>query len=419
MKIVRQSSPPDWICLQLGPREHYAVPRMVHAQGRLRRLLTDVWVRRPAAALLSRCPVSAARRLAGRRCGALPDRLVSAEPFGFLRAAAKKRLSGAAMYRAFAAEGARLSAWAALKASEDAGFGRGGCGVFSYDTTALELFQWAAKRGFSRVLGQMDPAAVEADLVREESRLWPGWQDTAADIPDSYQRRREEEWSAATRIVVNSEFCRSALLAQGVPEDRLAVIPLTFDMANPETEARPRGGSGPLRVLFLGQVNIRKGVPWLIEAARMLPAGTSEITIAGPVQVSESAWRGLPANTRVVGPVPRVEAERLYRSSDVFVLPTISDGFAITQLEALAHGLPLIVTPNCGDAVRHGVDGLRVPIRDPGALADAIRRFADDRSFLEQASRAAQRRARDFSLDAVSSRWMSLPEFQMDITMQP
>jgi glycosyltransferase involved in cell wall biosynthesis len=113
-----------------------------------------------------------------------------------------------------------------------------------------------------------------------------------------------------------------------------------------------------------------------------------------------------------------VEAERLYRSSDVFVLPTISDGFAITQLEALAHGLPLIVTPNCGDAVRHGIDGLRVPIRDPGALADAIRRFADDRSFLEQASRAAQRRARDFSLDAVSSRWMSLPEFRMDITMQ-
>lgn len=419
MKSVLQGSPPDWICLQLGPREHYAVPRMMQEHGRLRRLLTDVWIRRPAAALLSRCPVPAARRLAGRRCGGLPDRLVSAEPLGFLRAATKKRLSGAAMYCAFAAEGARLSAWAAMRASEDAGFVRGGSGVFSYDTTALELFQWAAERGFSRVLGQMDPAAVETDLVREESRLWPGWQDSAADIPDSYLRRRQQEWSAATRIVVNSEFCRHALLAQGVPSDRLAVIPLTFDMGKPETEERPRGGSGPLRVLFLGQVNIRKGVPWLIEAARMLPQGTAEITIAGPVQVSESVWRGLPANTRVVGPVPRVEAERLYRSSDVFVLPTISDGFAITQLEALAHGLPLIVTPNCGDVVTHGIEGLRVPIRDPAAIADAVRRFADDRSFLEQASRAALRRAGDFSLDAVSSRWMSLPELQQEFTKQP
>lgn len=419
MKSVRQNSPPDWICLQLGPREHFAVPRMMHAHGRLHRLLTDVWIRRPAAALLGRIPAGPARRLAGRRCDALPDRLVSAEPFGLFRTVAKKRLTGAAMYRAFAEEGSRLSAWAARRASRDPGFVHRGRGVFSYDTTALELFRWAAERGFSRVLGQMDPASVEAELVREESRLWPGWQDTAADIPDSYVRRREQEWSVATRIVVNSEFCRAALLAQGVPEDRIAVIPLTFDAGGIDAGVPPRAGSGPLRVLFLGQVNIRKGVPWLIEAARMLPPGTAEITIAGPVQISASAWRTLPPNTRVIGPVPRVEAERLYRNSDVFVLPTISDGFAITQLEALAHGLPLIVTPNCGDAVRHGIDGLRVPIRDPGAIADAVRRFADDRAFLEQASHAARSRAMDFSLDAVSGKWMSLPEFATDSTMQP
>jgi glycosyltransferase involved in cell wall biosynthesis len=323
------------------------------------------------------------------------------------------------MYSAFVEEGSRLSGWAASRASEESGFAKGGRGVFSYDTTALEVFQWATDRGLARVLGQMDPAAVEFDLVREEARLWPGWQDAAADIPDAYLRRREQEWDAATRIVVNSEFCRRALLAQGVPEDRLTVIPLTFEMRHPASGTPPARPGGPLRVLFLGQVNIRKGVPWLIEAARRLPVGVAQITIAGPVQVSDVAWRSLPANTKVLGPVPRVEAERLYRSSDVFVLPTISDGFAITQLEALAHGLPLIVTPNCGDAVRHGVDGLQVPIRDPQALADAFRRFADDRVFLAQASEAARQRALDFSLDAVSRRWMSLPEFQRGVPHQP
>jgi len=50
-----------------------------------------------------------------------------------------------------------------------------------------------------------------------------------------------------------------------------------------------------------------------------------------------------------------------YRSADVFVLPTLSDGFAITQIEAMSHGLPVIATPNCASVVENGVDGLWCP----------------------------------------------------------
>jgi glycosyltransferase involved in cell wall biosynthesis len=67
-------------------------------------------------------------------------------------------------------------------------------------------------------------------------------------------------------------------------------------------------------------------------------------------------------------------------------LPTISDGFAITQLEAMAHGLPVITTPNCGQVVTDGVDGFIVPVRDSQALADAIARLDGDRPLLRTMS---------------------------------
>ena len=88
----------------------------------------------------------------------------------------------------------------------------------------------------------------------------------------------------------------------------------------------------------------------------------------------------------------------LYRTADAFVLPTISDGFAITQLEAMSYGLPVITTPNCGDVVTPGEDGYIVPIRDPQKLADAIAAFISDRDLLQRMSEKARAKSRTFTL---------------------
>jgi glycosyltransferase involved in cell wall biosynthesis len=75
------------------------------------------------------------------------------------------------------------------------------------------------------------------------------------------------------------------------------------------------------------------------------------------------------------------------------VLPTLSDGFAITQLEAMAHALPLVVTPNCGRVVTDGIDGFIIPARDGQALAEALVRFDNDRTMLRHMSENALRTA--------------------------
>jgi len=111
----------------------------------------------------------------------------------------------------------------------------------------------------------------------------------------------------------------------------------------------------------------------------------------------------LPSTIRFHGRVSLREASRWYDHADVFVLPTRSDGFAITQLEAMSHGLPVITTRCCGSVVRDGVNGLVVEAGNVVELASAMRRLAHDHQFLKSLSSHAKETMDRFSLDVLGS----------------
>ena len=110
----------------------------------------------------------------------------------------------------------------------------------------------------------------------------------------------------------------------------------------------------PLRVLFLGQINLRKGVARLLEAARILRNEPVEFWMVGPVEIANASAIERSRRVKWFGPVTRKQATEYYRDADVFILPTLSDGFAITQLEAQAYGLPVIASKFCGNVVESG-----------------------------------------------------------------
>ena len=285
--------------------------------------------------------------------------------------------------------------------------------VFAYDTGALEVFEWCRKRDIRCVLDQMDPSRVEMELVREEEKRWPGWMTHSTQIPEEYFRRREREWALADRIVVNSEWSRKGLVKQGVPPEKLVVIPLAFEENAEKLKAENKNGfqisdfsisaSSPLRVLFLSQVILRKGIQYLMEAARKLEKENIHFDVVGPIGISKEAVASAPGNTIFHGPAVRDEAGAWYRKADLFVLPTLSDGFAITQLEAMSHGLPVITTPCCGEVVSDGVDGFIVPPRDAEVLAKTFGRYLAEPGLLTSQRQAALVKAQQFTLERLAA----------------
>jgi glycosyltransferase involved in cell wall biosynthesis len=162
-------------------------------------------------------------------------------------------------------------------------------------------------------------------------------------------------------------------------------------------------------VLFLGQVNLRKGVGPLLDAIRLLSGEPIEFTFVGPVQIA------IPAdlrNSRQVhwhGPAPRPATGQFYKNADVFLFPTFSDGFGLTQLEAQAWKLPVITTRFCGEVVEHGRNGWILPEITPQSIADMLRECLRDPARLQSASDLSGIDEK-FGLVEVGREWMKVFE---------
>jgi glycosyltransferase involved in cell wall biosynthesis len=252
-------------------------------------------------------------------------------------------------------------------------------------------------RGIFTILDQVDPALVEEEMVIEEGTRWPGWEGIPGRTSYDYWDRVKAEWSLADLVLVNSDWSRQALVQQGVPLEKIIVVPLALDLHRDHLPG-PIDPRGNLKVIWLGSVILRKGIQYLVEAARKLERTGIEFLLAGRIGISDEALRTFPGNIKVLGRVTRDQLSVFYQQAHVFVLPTLSDGFAVTQLEAMAHGLPVITTPNCGRVVTHGVDGLIVPVRDSEALAEAVVKLDANRPLLREMSANALQTIRKFDL---------------------
>jgi glycosyltransferase involved in cell wall biosynthesis len=254
--------------------------------------------------------------------------------------------------------------------------------------------------GAKSIVCQMDPARTEVEMVREEEERWPGWAKRPVDVPGGYFAWRQAEWACADLVMVNSRWSREALVQQGVDADKIVIVPLAYEASDPPPK-RVRAPDEELRVLFLGQVNLRKGVPYLLEAARQLRDCPVRFDIVGPIAIADEQVVKAPPNVSFHGAVDRASAARFYAEADVFTIPTISDGFALTQLEAMACSLPVVATPNCGDVVTDGLDGFLVPARDPAALAGAFRTMVEDPERLDAMGEAARATVLRFGLETL------------------
>ena len=401
-------NPRQWHVAQLGAREHYAVPRALARQDRLARFYTDAWCRW-GRTILRRGP-RLVRALANRYHDDLPDeRVTSWTPRAIANIAWRHVLSAAgdasarAQYhvrvgRQFASRVRHQLGGFELKPERHAFFG--------FSTTSLEVLRHLRERSIPTVLAQISPGPVERRILAQEAERWPGW---AAHVPRRQpvmEQRVRAEWTAASVVLVNSEWSKQALQRENVPEEKIAVVPCVYEPPS-DVEVRFPSTTGPLRVLWVGTVGLRKGIQYLLKAADLLDDSTVQITVAGSLNITEYALQHAPSNVTFLGPVSRDRVSDLYRRAHVFVLPTLSDGFAVAQLEALAHGVPVVTTRRCGRVVTDGEDGCLVPPRDSEALATALRTLNANRAQLKEMAQAARKTSQSYTLDTYAKRLQS------------
>lgn len=281
--------------------------------------------------------------------------------------------------------------------------------VFAYSYAARDIFRFASKQGWRTVLGQIDPGPFEEEIVATEAARVPELRGCWERAPQSYWELWREECALADNIVVNSEWSRDCLREAKVSGEKVSVIPLAFaedsGLWNAEggmrTYPEKFSPKRPLRALFLGQINLRKGVAALLEAARSLKDEPVEFWMVGPVHVEVPGDLRTNSRIRWVGPVRRSAATEYYRQSDLFLFPTLSDGFGLTQIEALANHLPIIASRNCGSVVEDGVNGLLLAEPTADAVEAAIRRCINDPEMLRCFSQASKLDER-FTLPALA-----------------
>ncbi len=247
---------------------------------------------------------------------------------------------------------------------------------------------WLCERTSSHVL-------VQLRLMQEEHQRWG----TEPDVATQWIVRKElAEYDEADAVVVPSTFVKQSFLDEGVPESRLRVVPLGTSTAHFEPTGEP--AADEFRVLFVGQVSLRKGIPYLLKAFHRLSHPNKKLVIIGSMAPGMKAILGrLPTdNVEFVGTVPHLELKHLFSRSHAFVLPSIEDGFGAVMGEAMACGCPVIATENTGgrDCFTDGVEGFVVPIRDENAILDRLERLAQDT--------ALQKRMRASAIAAVQLR---------------
>ncbi|HEX8076526.1 MAG TPA: glycosyltransferase family 4 protein, partial [Chthoniobacterales bacterium] len=276
-------------------------------------------------------------------------------------------------------------------------------GVYAYEDCALHSFEIAHELGVRRIYDL--PIAyweTAQRLLRAEAERWPDWEPTLGGTRDSTEKlaRKTRELELAELVVCPSAFVLDSLPAETRMSKKCVVAPFGSPQIN--TTDTSRADCSPLRVLFAGALTQRKGLADLFAAMKLVNSREVELLVMGSLVLPMEFYRSQFPNFIYEGPRAHDAVLRLMSSCHVLVLPSIVEGRALVQQEALACGLPLIVTRNAGgeDLIVEGETGFLVPPGEPAAIAEKIQWFVENRAKLPGMSAAARAKAAELTWPA-------------------
>ncbi len=212
---------------------------------------------------------------------------------------------------------------------------------------------------------------------------------TFAGIDSRLVERELEEYALCDLIFVPSSFVMRTFLDKDVPREKLRLNPYGVDLRMFHREPK---SDRTFRVLFVGMVSLRKGLPYLFEAIEGLGHFDIELCVVGALEAEMRPIMAKYEGTfRYIGAVARGELYKHYSQASVLVLPSIEEGLALVQAQAMACGVPVIATENTGaaDLFTDGVEGFIVPIRDARAIQEKILTLYENPAMRDQMGESA------------------------------
>ncbi|SFS04087.1 Glycosyltransferase Family 4 [Granulicella pectinivorans] len=248
----------------------------------------------------------------------------------------------------------------------------------------------------------------QEEIVADEQRRW-NVDRPVSDIRDTI--REEKIYAAADAITVPSTFAARSFIEMGVAAEKIHTIPYGVRLENFKKVADPPADR--FEVLFVGGVALRKGIPYLLQSFAKLKHPGKRLRIIGSVPdwMRPVIARFPQDHVEILGAVPQSELTAIMSSSHVLVLPSIEEGLALVQGQALACGLPVLASTNTGaeDLFTDSVEGYIVPVRDVDALASRMQQLADDPALQQRMSAAALERVQHLGgWTQYGDRWVDL-----------
>lgn len=213
---------------------------------------------------------------------------------------------------------------------------------------------------------------------------------------DWLHERRLRDIAMADLILVPSDHIAGWLTRHGTPSHRVRVVPYAADTSRFVPTAKPAATRDRCTFLFTGGIVQRKGIKYLLEAWRKVKRPGWTLQLLGGLPADPAPLAPYRDDVEWLGRVGHAEVPALMAAADAFVFPSLFEGSAVVTYEALACGLPSIVTAASGSVVRNGLDGLLVPPAEVEPLAEAIERLGNDPALRSEMAASARGRALQF-----------------------
>ena len=242
--------------------------------------------------------------------------------------------------------------------------------------------------------------ATARRLLAEEAERYPEWEPTLESTrePEEKLFRKEEELRLADRITCPSQFVLNSIPLEVRQKILCQISPFGSPPCEPVDFKRPKKND-TLKLLFVGSMSQRKGLADLFEAMKLLKGEPISLSILGQPSMPKEFYRKKFADFNYYPPSSNSKVREIMRMHDALVLPSVVEGRALVQQEALSCGVPIIVTPNAGgeDLIDEGNTGYLVPIRSPERVAEKVLCLLDSRESLVDKAEYCMKKAKAYS----------------------